>query len=81
MLAYRLSLTEELPKLPEKCFRKIGADRESRTYTELCAGHLNLGVALLKLNDATGARQQFAETLRLDPANKSARSYLAAASQ
>ena len=36
----------------------------------------NLGVALLKLNDAKGARQQFAETLRLDPNNKSARSYL-----
>jgi Flp pilus assembly protein TadD len=41
-------------------------------------GHLNLGVALLKLNDPEGARQQFAEALRLDPANKSARSYLAA---
>lgn len=42
-------------------------------------GHLNLGVALLKLNDPEGARHEFNETLRLDPGNKSARSYLAAA--
>jgi Flp pilus assembly protein TadD len=42
-------------------------------------GHLNLGVALLKLNDADGARREFAETLRLDPSNKSASSYLSAA--
>jgi Flp pilus assembly protein TadD len=40
-------------------------------------GHLNLGVALLKLNDPDGARREFTETLRLDPANKSARAYLA----
>jgi tetratricopeptide (TPR) repeat protein len=46
---------------------------------QFAMGHLNLGVALLKLNDAEGARRQFAETLRLDPSNKSARSYLAAA--
>jgi tetratricopeptide (TPR) repeat protein len=41
-------------------------------------GHLNLGVALSKLNDPQGARREFAETLRLDPANKSARDFLAA---
>jgi Flp pilus assembly protein TadD len=44
-------------------------------------GHLNLGVALLKLNDREGARQEFTETLRLDPDNKSARIYLAAAAK
>jgi Flp pilus assembly protein TadD len=44
-------------------------------------GHLNLGVALLKLNDPAGARQQFTETLRLDPANESARNYLASVSK
>jgi tetratricopeptide (TPR) repeat protein len=46
---------------------------------QFAMGHLNLGVALLKLNDPEGARQQFNETLRLDPGNKSARTYLAAA--
>ena len=52
-----------------------------RLHPQYAMGHLNLGVALLKLNDAAGARQQFAETLRLDPANKSARVYLAAAAK
>jgi tetratricopeptide (TPR) repeat protein len=49
-----------------------------RLRPQFAMGHLNLGVALLKLNDPAGAREQFAETLRLDPANKSARGYLAA---
>ncbi len=48
-----------------------------RLQPQYAMGHLNLGVALLKLNDAEGARREFNEALRLDPANKSARSYLA----
>jgi tetratricopeptide (TPR) repeat protein len=52
-----------------------------RLQPQFAMGHLNLGVALLKLNEPAGAREQFAETLRLDPANKSARGYLAAASR
>ncbi len=52
-----------------------------RLQPQYAMGHLNLGVALLKLNDPEGARQEFAETLRLDPANKSARTYLAAAAK
>jgi Flp pilus assembly protein TadD len=50
-----------------------------RLRPQFAMGHLNLGVALLKLSDPEGARGQFAETLRLDPSNKSARGYLAAA--
>ena len=46
---------------------------------DFAMGHLNLGVALLKLNQPNPAREQFRETLRLDPANKSAKEYLAAA--
>jgi tetratricopeptide (TPR) repeat protein len=49
-----------------------------RLRPQFAMGHLNLGVALLKLHDPAGAREQFAETLRLDPANKSAREYLRA---
>lgn len=48
-------------------------------HPQYAMGHLNLGVALLKLNDIENARREFSETLRLDPANKAARSYLAAA--
>jgi tetratricopeptide (TPR) repeat protein len=43
--------------------------------------HLNLGIAFLKLNEAENAREQFVETLRLDPNNKLARDYLAAATK
>jgi Flp pilus assembly protein TadD len=50
-----------------------------RLRPQFALGHLNLGVALLKLNDAEAARQQFAETLRLDPANQIAQSYLSGA--
>jgi Flp pilus assembly protein TadD len=52
-----------------------------RLQPQNAMGHLNLGVALLKLNDAEGARREFTETLRLDPGNTSARNYLAAAAK
>jgi Flp pilus assembly protein TadD len=52
-----------------------------RLQPQYAMGHLNLGVALLKLNDPAGARQQFTETLRLEPGNNSARAYLAAAAK
>jgi len=52
-----------------------------RLQPQFANGHLNLGLALLKLNDPEGARREFAETLRLDPADKLARSCLAAAAK
>jgi predicted Zn-dependent protease len=44
---------------------------------EFPGGHLNLGVALLKLGRPQEAAQQFEETLRLEPDNKIAPGYLA----
>ena len=41
-------------------------------------GHLNLGIALAKLNRPTEAMTQFEETLRLDPNNQKATDYLRA---
>jgi tetratricopeptide (TPR) repeat protein len=38
--------------------------------------HLEFGEALLKMNDRSGARQQFQETLRIDPHNDLARKQL-----
>jgi tetratricopeptide (TPR) repeat protein len=44
---------------------------------DFAMGHLNLGVALLKLKDPDGARREFNRTLQLDSTNKPARTFLA----
>jgi predicted Zn-dependent protease len=49
-----------------------------RLQPQYAMGHLNLGIAFLKLNDPQSARRQFAETLRLDPSNKLAQECVAA---
>ncbi len=50
-----------------------------RLRPDFAPGHLNLGVALLKQGQADDARREFEATLRLDPANQTARNYLAQA--
>ena len=47
-----------------------------RLKSEFPAGHLNLGVALMKQGRLDEAQSQFEETLRLEPANQTAPSYL-----